>query len=251
MIRQALLSVVVLAVVLMGRASAETAADRAAIADAAVKLSANATSLAKSANSSDDRAVRKKFAPRVTELSDDLTALARRASKDIPLDAIMKDTLAIARDAAELIDLADEAQEKEERKSLRAQAQLLEQGVSAMRKSIETIASKKEDKKPAAPAANKPAAMTAEQFNQFAAAVKGADFDRGKTAVVQTAAQANYFTSNQVAALMRLFDFDDGRVEGAVACWSRIVDPENNYVIYSKFDFEGGKEKLRKRVGGR
>jgi hypothetical protein len=90
-----------------------------------VKLSANASSLAKSANGSDDRAVRKKFGPRATELSDDLTALARRVRKDIPLDAIAKDALDIAKDAAELVDLADEAEEKEERKSLRAQAQLL------------------------------------------------------------------------------------------------------------------------------
>ena len=249
MIRQALLSVVAVAVVLLGRASADSATDRAAIADSAVKLSASATSLAKSASSSDDRAVRKKFAPRATEISDDLTALARRVRKDIPLDAIAKDTLDIAKDAAELIDLADEAEEKDERKSLRAQAQLLEQGVVAMRKNVETIASKKEDKKPAGPA--RPAAMTPQAFNALSAAVKEADFDRGKAAVLQQAAQSNYFTSAQVATLITFFDFDDGRVEGAVACWSKIVDPENSFVIYTKFDFEGGKEKLRKRVGGR
>ena len=248
MIRQALLSVVAVAVVLLGRASADSATDRAAIADSAVKLSASATSLAKSASSSDDRAVRKKFAPRATELSDDLSALARRVRKDVPLDAIAKDTLGIAKDAAELIDLADEAEEKDERKSLRAQAQLLEQGVVAMRKNVETIAAKKDDSKKG-PA--RPAAMSPQAFNALSAAVKEADFDRGKAAVLQQAAQSNYFTSAQVATLMTFFDFDDGRVEGAVACWSKIVDPENSFVIYTKFDFEGGKEKLRKRVAGR
>lgn len=250
MIRQALLSLVAVAVVLLGRASADSAAERAAIADAAVKLSANATSLAKTASGSDDRAVRKKFAPRATELSDDLGALARRVRKDVPLEAIAKDTLDIARDAAELVDLADEAEEKDERKSLRAQAQLLEQGVVAMRKTVEIVAAKKDDaKKPAAPA--RPAAMSPQAFAALSAAVKEADFDRGKAAVLQQAAQSNYFTSNQVATLITFFDFDDGRVEGAVACWSKIVDPENSFVIYTKFDFEGGKEKLRRRVGGR
>jgi Domain of unknown function (DUF4476) len=249
MLRQALLSLVVVLVVFSGRAIADSAADRAAIADAAVKLSANATSLAKSANGSDDRAVRKKFAPRVTELSDDLSALARRVRKDIGLDAIAKDALDIAKDAAELVNLADEAEEKEERKSLRAQAQLLEQGISAMRTNVETVAART-DKKPAAPpVSNKPAAMAADSYNQFVAAVKGASFDKGKLDMVAQGAASNYFTSAQVAGLMATFSFDDGKIDAAVACWNKIVDPENNFVVFTKLQFDSSKEKLRKRVG--
>jgi Domain of unknown function (DUF4476) len=244
MIRQALLSLAVVMVVFSGRAMADSAAERAAIADAAVKLSANATSLAKSANGSDDRAVRKKFAPRATELSDDLSALARRVRKDIALDAIAKDALDIAKDAAELVNLADEAEEKEERKSLRAQAQLLEQGVSAMRTNVETIAART-DKKPAPPASNKPAAMAADAYSQFVAAVKGASFDKGKLDMVAQGAASNYFTSAQVAGLMAVFSFDDGKIDAAVACWNKIVDPENNFVVFTKLQFDSSKEKLR------
>ena len=239
----------VVALVWFGRASADTAADRVALSDYAVKLSATATSLATSAGASNDRAVRKKFASRATELSDDLTAFSRRVRKDVPLDAIAKDALDLAKDAAQLVNLADDAEEKEERKSLRAQAQVLEQGVAALRTGVDNTIARAKPAAPAAPA--KPAAMTAEQYNQLAGAVRSAAFDQGKVDMVSQAARANYFTAAQVAGLMGLFAFDEGKIEAAVVCWNRIVDPENSYVLFTKLAFDSSKDTLKKRVGAR
>jgi hypothetical protein len=230
-------------------AHADAAGDRATIGDAAIKLASSADSLARTAKASQDRAVRKKFAPRASELGDDLQAFARRTSKDIALETLAKDTLAIAKDAADLIELADEAEDKDERKALRATAQLIDQGISALRRTVETMAARQADarKAPASPA--RPAAMSPGSFGQLIEAIKDASFDKDKVEVARQAAGANWFTSNQVAGVMGVIDFDDSRVEAAVAMWSHIVDPENSFVVFKKLDFDSSKDKLRKRVG--
>lgn len=248
MIRHIRFSLVVLVVVLAGsRARADDASDRALIGDALAKLSANADALAKTAKASDDRAVRRKFAPAAVDLADDLAALARRARKDVPIGTVVKELGAIDRSATALVDLADEADDKAERKSLRAQATQLQQTVAGARKIIEAYAAKKDDKP--APAAK--AAMDPGAFNQLVGAVRSASFDEDKVGVIKHAAGTNWFSSQQVAQLIAIISFDDDRIEGAVACWSRIVDPQNSFVIFKVLSFDDSREKLRKRVGGK
>jgi hypothetical protein len=243
------LSIIVLLLGFAGRAHADAAADRAAIADSLNKLATMAHSLGKSAAGSDDRAVRKKFAPAATDIGDDLEALGRRAAKvDVAIETVVKGLGPIDKDAAQLVDLADEAEDKAERKNLRTQAQQLQNTISAAKKILEQYAAKKDDVKQA-PA--KPAAMADGAFNALVATVRGASFDDDKVAVVRDASKANWFTSNQVAALMGLLSFDEGKIEVAVAAWSHIVDPQNNFIVYNKLSFSSSKDTLRKRVAGK
>lgn len=146
------LVVIAFAILVIGlpRAHADEKADRAAIADALNKLAASASSLAQTAKSSDDRGARKKFAPAAADLGDDLAALARRAGKDVPFKTISKDAAAIEKDATALVELADEADDKDERKSLRANAALISQNLAGVRKTIDS-ASTKADAAPPAP----------------------------------------------------------------------------------------------------
>jgi hypothetical protein len=143
-------------------AAADAKSDRAAIADALTKLSTSAANLGKAAKGSDDRGARKKFAPAATELGDDLTALSNRLGKDIPIKSIATDAAAVDKDAAALVELADEAEDKEERKSLRSQAVLIQQGIAAARKSIDAV---KEGGGGAAPAPKAPQRFTGRIFN--------------------------------------------------------------------------------------
>jgi hypothetical protein len=128
-----LLSVIVTA----APALADSKVDRSAISDSLTRLATSAASLSRTAKHSDDRGARKKFAPAAQELSDDLTALARRVGKGVPLRAIGKDAAAAEKDAGALVELADEAEEKELRKSLRNHASLLQQGMAAIRKVVD------------------------------------------------------------------------------------------------------------------
>lgn len=146
-------------VVLCGTARADQKSDRAAIATTLNQLSTNAGNLAKTAKASDDRGARKKFGPAASELSDDLAALAKRLGKDVAIKSVAGDAAAAEKDATALVDLADEAEDKEERKSLRSQATLIQQGVAAARKAIEAV---KED---GAPANTAPQKFSGRLFN--------------------------------------------------------------------------------------
>jgi hypothetical protein len=241
-------SLLAVAVLLFGasRAYADAASDRAAIADTLGKLGGTAHGLAKTAAASDDRAVRKKFGPAATDLGDDLQALSRRAAKpDVGFDTIVKGLAPIDKDVAGLVDLADEAEDKAERKNLRAQATQLQQAIATARKMTEAYANKKEEAKAAAPTK---AAMADGAFNQLVAAVRGGSFDEDKVGVVKDAARGNYFTANQIATLMGLLSFDEGKIEAAVAAWPRVVDPQNSFVLYKKLSFDDSRETLRKRI---
>jgi len=220
------------------------AEDRGSAADSMTKLGATADSLSRAATSSADRAVRKKMAPKATDLADDLNALAKRTRKDVPLKTIAKELADLGKDAGALIDLADEAEDKTERRSLRAQATQLEQGIAAVRKTVDTIAAS--DDKKAAPA--KPAAMKPAAFAALVQAVGDANTDTDKVAVAR-AAGANYFTANQIATLMDLINTEMPKVDLAAALWSHLVDPENGFVIFSKLELQGSKAELHRRVG--
>jgi len=139
-----------LVVVVLGllalQAVADPKSDRAAIVDGATKLSTSAATLGKAAKASDDRGARKKFAPAAVELGDDLAAFARRAAKDVALKSLAKDMTDLVKDAHALVELADEAEDKEDRKTLRAQAVLLEQGVAGLGTQLVAAAQKEEAK---------------------------------------------------------------------------------------------------------
>ena len=125
-----------LVVLLCSVAFADSKADHAALADSANKLSASAANLAKSAKASDDRAARKKFGPAAQDLADDLSAFSRRAAKDQAFATLAADATALVKDARALVDLADDVEDKDERKTLRGSATLLQQGVEALGKQL-------------------------------------------------------------------------------------------------------------------
>ncbi|HEY5927863.1 MAG TPA: DUF4476 domain-containing protein [Kofleriaceae bacterium] len=229
----------VLLVLLAARhAAADDAADRTAVAEAFAKLSSYADGIARDAAKSDDRVARRKLASLATDIAEDLGRLAQRARKDVPYAALAKDTAAIGKDAATLVETADEVADKTERKTLRAQAAALEQGIAATRKVLDTMRD----------ADAKPQPMRDAAFQQFVQTVKQASFDEDKVAIVRHVAQSNWFRANQVAAVMDLLSFDDGKIDAAAAMWPRMTDPENSFVIFNKLAFDSSKEKLRKRV---
>jgi hypothetical protein len=228
------------------RSHADARADRSALAEALTKLASYAEGVAQGAQRSEDRGVRKKFAPRASDIADDLEALANRTRKDVAYRALTKDALAIDRDVLALVELADEAEDKTERKTLRGQAVTLEQSVATTHKVLEALAARDEDK-PAKPA--KPQPMRVADFTQLVEAIRSASFDDDKVGVVRLAAQNNWFLASQGAAVMDLLSFDDGKIDAAAAMWPRITDPENYFVMMNKLAFDSSKEKLRKRVG--
>ncbi len=250
---RSLASLVSIVVLLLAFATHHAVADagreRAAIADSLDKLASNAMTLARTAHRSEDRALRRRFARAATDLGDDLDALARRARRpNVEIDVIARTLRHLDQDAQRLVDLADDADDRYERKDLRRQATQLEQMIGASQKLIAAYASKdtSDDRRPAKPAG--PTPMTDAAYGQLVSAVRHSSFDKGKVGVIRDAAQHNWFTSNQLAGLMGLLSFDNGKIDAAVAGWAHLVDPQNSFVIYKKLSFDSSREKLRKRV---
>ena len=244
MLRSILISFTALVALLVARPAN---ADRR-IAEVASSLAERADTLARGAERSDDRGVRRRFAPRAADLSDDLSSLARRARKDAAPGRIAKATLGLARDAAELVELADEADDRRERKALRAQATQLERGIVALRRAVEANADagdrRREDRRPARPEPMAPAA-----FEALVKAIKSESFDSNKLRVVRDASQGNNFVISQITVVMDLFSFSSGKIDAAVAMWPRALDPQNSFMLYEKLTFSSDKEKLRRRIG--
>jgi hypothetical protein len=227
------------------RASAD---DRATIADALTTVATTAETFARTADASQDRAVRRKVATRAREIGEDLTALARRARKDTPLAAIARDAANIGKDTAQLVDLADEAADKTERKALRAQATVIDQQLAAARAKIDAAAAA--DGARPAPAA-KPAPMAPERFAALIATLAKEGFDDKRLGVLGAAFPTNWFTTAQVGSVMDAMTMGKGKVEAAVLLWSHIVDPENGYTLYGKLTFQNDKDELKKRTAGK
>ena len=222
------------------RADADSAQERSVISETLDKLGNAAHALAKTAQSSDDRG-----ASAATDLGDDLKGLARRAAKqEVALAVVVQGLGEIDKDALGLVDVADEVSDKQERKTLRAQAVQLQQQIATAKKIIDQIANKKEEAK-AVPGNQ---AMTDAAFTQLVSSVRSASFDEDKVGVVRDAARLNWFTTNQIASLMGLLSFDEGKIELAVAAFGHAVDPQNSFVLYKKLSFDDSREKLRKRI---
>lgn len=88
-------------------------------------------------------------------------------------------------------------------------------------------------------------------FASLTAEVSRANFADDKLALVQTAAQANYFTVAQVVTLMKLASFDDTRVEIAVALAPRVLDGDKWFEVYGALSFSSSRDALRQRLGER
>ena len=92
------------------------------------------------------------------------------------------------------------------------------------------------------------APMTEAQFAKLKRALEAEAFEDGKLELLKDAAAQHRFTSEQVAEIMDLFDFDANRVEAAVICYPKVVDKQNFFVVYSHLEFDASKDELRQKI---
>ncbi len=249
MIRTFLLSLSALVLLLGIAAADERTAARMG------KLAKDADALSRSADRSEDKEIRKKFADLAGELSDDLSDLARRARKDTAPRKLAREASKLVGDARHLVELADEATNRRERKALRGDSERLERQLSDLSRDLEAQDADDDDdrgdrdrdrdrKEPP-----KPQPMSPNAFNALLNAISNESFESNKLGVVTSAAQGNNFLTSQIASVMDQFSFSDGKVQSAVTMWARVLDPQNSFVLYDKLTFSSDKDKLRQRIG--
>lgn len=87
-------------------------------------------------------------------------------------------------------------------------------------------------------------AMNPASFGSFLGVLNAQWFDETRLSVAKQALTDNYFTSEQVAEILRTFWFDASRLDFAEAAVARVVDPQNYYLVDREFTFGSSVEAL-------
>ncbi len=74
-------------------------------------------------------------------------------------------------------------------------------------------------------------------------------FDSSKSEVAQMAMRNNYFTTQQVAGIMNLFDFESTKLEFAKMAYSHVVDQQNYWMVNDAFSFSSSISSLQEFIG--
>jgi hypothetical protein len=93
--------------------------------------------------------------------------------------------------------------------------------------------------------------MTYREFEALKERIKQNTFENGKLDAAKTLTRENTLTTNQVAEITRLFNFDNNRLEYAKYAFQFTYDRENYTAVTDALAFEKNREELRRHVQGR
>lgn len=80
-----------------------------------------------------------------------------------------------------------------------------------------------------------PVTILPENFSVLQKTIHAQYYEDAKLAIARQALQSNYFLSSQVAELMGEFWYESTKLEFAKAAYSKVIDPQNYYVVNTQF----------------
>jgi len=94
--------------------------------------------------------------------------------------------------------------------------------------------------------------VTDEAMADILKTVRNGSFDNTKLGLArQILAVKHRFLSRQIAELVKVFDFDNTRLEVAKAGYDAAIDPENYLVVANEFSFSNTKDSLAEYISSR
>ncbi len=87
-------------------------------------------------------------------------------------------------------------------------------------------------------------AISDADFNDRMNSAKKASFDRDKIAKIKQLFEAEYLNTNQVGSMMKIFAFDDDKMDVAKWCYKRTIDKKNYFKVEDQFSFDRYKKDL-------
>ena len=94
-----------------------------------------------------------------------------------------------------------------------------------------------------------PYAMDESSFCTLKQCIADKWFDSSKSEVAQMAMRNNYFTTQQVARIMNLFDFESTKLAFAKMAYSHVVDQQNYWMVNDAFSFNSSISSLQEFIG--
>lgn len=80
--------------------------------------------------------------------------------------------------------------------------------------------------------------MNDHEFGMLVNTISRLSFESSRMQITRQALASNYFSSSQVAELMRLMTFESTRLELAKLAWHKTVDQNRYYIVNDLFTFE-------------
>lgn len=89
-----------------------------------------------------------------------------------------------------------------------------------------------------------PMAMDNQSFSEALRAIKSSNWDDTRLSTAKTIASNNYFTTDQVIAICKIFSWDDSRLDFAKNAYSRCIDYNNYFKVATVFSWDSNKKEL-------
>ena len=91
-----------------------------------------------------------------------------------------------------------------------------------------------------------PLPLTDREFSDILASINKESFDNSKLALAKVAGAGarGRITSRQVAEMLKVFSFDDRKLECAKQAIDWVIDPNEFHVVYAAFTFDNSKNQL-------
>lgn len=97
---------------------------------------------------------------------------------------------------------------------------------------------------PPAVVCNAPMGMNESSFNALLRTIDNQWFDDTKLKVAKQALQNNWFTSAQIAQILKQFSFEDSKLSFAKQAYARVIDKPNYFMVYDEFWFSSSVNEL-------
>ena len=90
--------------------------------------------------------------------------------------------------------------------------------------------------------------MSKPSFSMLIRRVQNEPWTKDKMELIRREARGNYFSCEQVAALLRRINHDSNRVQLAVELYDRTIDKANWHEVMRVFDFDSSRHEVERRV---
>lgn len=87
-------------------------------------------------------------------------------------------------------------------------------------------------------------AINSEEFVRFKQSVSNEWFDSSRLELMEMNLQFHYFTAHQISELMDELTFDSYKLQFAKAAFTRVIDPENYFLVREKLGYSSSKTEL-------
>jgi len=91
-------------------------------------------------------------------------------------------------------------------------------------------------------------AMGESSFQELLKSIENESFENTRTEILEDAAGRNYFTCQQLIDILKLFTFENNKIQACKIVYPKLVDQENFHMVYPSFTFSASKTEIKEWI---